>query len=144
MPWWLDREPPPSRIRALWIRATRFLYRGPRAWVVWLNLGISCITLVPLVQLFVVWLFTKHQVLSGDTNVLVGGFAYLFLAASSEIPYGVCAIIVLLTCWLLLVREIPLKVRCVTAAIEVGACAQLVWMLHSLKAAFQYGPFGKP
>jgi hypothetical protein len=33
---------------ALWIPKTRFLYEGLRAWVLWLNLGISRLTLPSL------------------------------------------------------------------------------------------------
>jgi hypothetical protein len=107
VPWWIDDEAPPGRVRALWIRNTRFLYRGPRAWLVVLNLGISCLTLFPYLLGFVVWLFAKHSIFRSDTDTLVGGFAYLLLGATSEIPYALCGLMALPACWMLVVTEIP-------------------------------------
>ena len=144
MPWWLDQEDPPGRIRGLWIRNTRFLYRGPKAWVVWLSLAISGSTLVPYLEWLLVWLFSKHSIFHGDSDTLFGGFALLLLGATSEIPYGACALIVLSACCVLIVQEIPLKVRQVTAAIQIMALGQFLWTLHHLKGVFQYGLFGKP
>ncbi len=92
MPWWLDIEKRPGRIRSLWIHHTRFIYRGPKAWVVKLNLALSGLTLVPYVQFFIFWLFRAHRILGGDENTLVGGFVFLSLALTSAIPYVVCFI----------------------------------------------------
>jgi hypothetical protein len=109
-----------------------------------LNLAFSCLTLVPYLLGFVVWVFAKHPIFRSDADTLVGGFAYLFLGATSEIPYALCGLMALTACWMLVVTEIPWRVRWVTAAIELVACAQFVWLLHWLKVSFQYGPFGKP
>lgn len=128
----------------MWLRATRFLYRGPKAWVVNLNLAVACLTLVPCLQFFVVWLFYAHRILGGDQDILVGGFAFLSLALTSAIPYAMCAIPVLAGLWLLTIRDIPLRVRQVTAAIQLLASGQLLWILHGLKIHFENGLFGKP
>lgn len=122
----------------------RFLYRKPHAGVVRLNLAVACLTLVPYLQFCIFWLFRAHHVLGGDSDTLVGGFAFLSLAATSAIPYAVCAIPLFAGLWLLLVRTIPLRVRQVTAAIQILACGQFLWILHGLKVHFQNGLFGKP
>jgi hypothetical protein len=75
--------------------------------------------------------------------MVVGGFWYLFLGVTLAIPSAVCVMIALPACWLLSVREIPIRVRQTTAAIELLACAQFSWMLHALKVAFQNRPFWK-
>ena len=144
MPWWLDIEKRPGRIRSLWIHHTRFIYRGPKAWVVKLNLALSGLTLVPYVQFFIFWLFRAHRILGGDENTLVGGFVFLSLALTSAIPYVVCVIPLLAAVCLLLMRIIPLRVRQATVAVQLLACGQFLWMLHALKIHFQYGLSGKP
>jgi len=144
MPWWLDTEERPGRIRSLWISHTRFFYRGPKAWVVKLNLALSGLTLVPCLQFFIFWLFGRHRILGGDENILVGGFAFFSLALTSTIPYVVSVIPLLAAAYALLTRTIPLRVRQATLAIQLLACGQFLWMLHVLKIHFQFGPFGKP
>ena len=144
MPWWLEENPPPSYVRTTWLRNTRFLYRGSRSWLVTLNLGISCLTLIPYFLFFVVWLFKKYPIFGGDEDILVGGFAYFFLGATSEIPYSVCIVPALLAGWVLFLREIPIRVRWITATIQLVAWALFAWILHLLKIGFQNGPFGKP
>jgi hypothetical protein len=144
MPWWLEKEDPPGPIRALWLRATPFLYRGPQARVVNLNLAVAGLTLVPYLQFFIVWLFQAHHILGGDSDTLVGGFAFLSLALTSAIPYALCAIPLFAGLWLLANRAIPLRVRQVIMVIQILACGQLLWMLHALKFHFRDGLFGKP
>ena len=109
-----------------------------------LSLAISSLTLVPYLVWSLVWFFSKHPIFHSDSDILFGGFAFLFLGAISEIPYGVCALILLAACVVLVVREIPSRTRQLTAAIQIVACGQFLWILHHLKVVFQHGRFGKP
>lgn len=141
--WWLEEKPAPSRFERIWLRYIPFRYRGPAAWLVWLNVALSFLALTPLVLFFFLWLNHRFQFL-GETQLLLGFFALLLLGAISEISYWVIAP-VLVTCFALLIsRNIPLKVRLVTGAIQIAACVQLLWIMHGLKIDFKYGLFGHP
>ncbi len=111
------------------------MYRGPSAWLVWLNAAFCCVAFMPLTLLGLVWLTYR---ITGPG--LAAMYSFAFFLGFCELSY--LAIIPTLIAALFMVASsrIPPRVMAVTIAAEFVALAQLVWLLHVARI----GLFGKP
>lgn len=128
--WWLEETPPPTGTRKLWLRCA---YRGPSAWLVWLNLVITFFAFSPLM----LYAVAVTGVLLHFTNNLFFMFAFLLFGAFSQLNRAMLISILLASCIMFASRKIPLKVKAVTGVIELTACAQLLWFLHTAKIGLE-------
>ncbi len=132
--WWQEENPAPTGIRKLWLR---YRYRGPSAWLVWLNLTVTSLAFVPLMLFGIV---TGGIFLHIDNAFFM--FAYLFLSIAAEFSYVLLIPTLLAGIVMWSFSGIPLKVKAGIGIIEVAACAQLVWLLHASKLAERCGLAG--
>ncbi|HKH98407.1 MAG TPA: hypothetical protein VJ999_04805 [Candidatus Sulfotelmatobacter sp.] len=121
-----------------------WLYRGPKAWLVWLNLLVACVALVPSFLECSLWLLR-----TGGLDRPLGEFAAfpevfggMLLIAIAENAYIVC-VPVLLACVLLvlLVRTpaIPSRVRTITAVLVTVALIAMLVNVGVLYLQYQHG-----
>jgi len=121
-----------------------WLYRGPKAWLVWLNLLVACVALVPSFLECSLWLLR-----TGGLDRPLGEFAAfpevfggMLLIAIAENAYIVC-VPVLLACVLLvlLVRTpaIPSRVRTITAVLVTVALIAMFVNVGVLYLQYQHG-----
>jgi hypothetical protein len=128
--WWLEEAPPPRETRKSWLWCT---YRGPSAWLVWLNLLVTFFAFSPLV----LYAVAVAGVLLHFTNNPFFMFAFLLFGAFSQLNRAMLISILLVSCIMFASRKVPLKVKAVTGVIELAACAQLLWFLHMAKIGFE-------
>jgi hypothetical protein len=127
------------------MRRFSLIYRGPRAWLIWLNVLISCAALVPsLLQCFFALSYASGKYI-GESAIVPGMFSALLLAAIGEKGYVVCVPVLLPACLLLpallLMPRIPWRVKAVTAAVELAALVLMSRTVAMLNLQFQYGRF---
>jgi hypothetical protein len=122
------------------------LYRGPRAWLVWLNRLITCFALIPAFLFCMVWLFHALGPYLGEAAMLPEMFPALLLGAIGEAGYMVCVPVLLPACLLLpaliLTPGIPQRIKLVTAGIELAALVLMSWLVATLTRLFQQGHSG--
>jgi hypothetical protein len=121
------------------MRGLRWLYRGPRAWLIWLNLVISCAAVIPLLIGVLLQILSK---LRGDWVAIPTWFGLVMLLEVAHIGYVACLPPVLSVCILLLTPRIPWRVKLATAAVEAAVCAALFWDISLLKVQFKNGLLG--
>lgn len=117
----------------------RLPYSGPGAWLIRLNLLIACLTLVPLLIEFGMWLLAVSKVSGGGIIIAVG---LMVLWVYGQFGYVACAPTLILTCVLLLTPKIPWKVKLITAAVGLTSCAVLFWDVRRLGGQLNHGILG--
>ena len=127
------------------MRRFGLMYRGPRAWLIWLNLLISCAALVPSFLQCFFWLSYASGKYIGEVAIVPGMFSALLLAAIGEKGYVVCVPVLLPACLLLpallLTPRIPWRVKAVTATVELAALLLMCRTVAMLNLQFQHGEF---
>jgi hypothetical protein len=130
--WWQEEDTAPTGIRKLWLHCVGFLYRGPSAWLVQLNLAICCVAFSPLLLLGFAW--ALGAILGAGSPIV--GLVFLFFALFSELSYTILVPMLFAACVMLASRRIPLKVRTLTAVIEFVGFGTFFWFLHWAKIGF--------
>jgi hypothetical protein len=116
----------------------RLIYGGPSWWLIWLNIFLTCIGVMPgLLVLTLKFL----SMLRGDWTALPIFVVLAVLELVGQVGYVPCLIVFLSACILLLIPAIPWRVRLVTAAVEISASAYLVWVISVLRAQPRHSPF---
>jgi len=121
------------------------LYRGPKAWLVWLNLLVACAALLPTLVECCLWLLhVGAWRLLGEFAAFPAVFGAAFLAAIGENWY-IASIPVLLAYpfiyRLLRTSEIPSRVRIRTALLETLAFLILFVNVGVLNWQYRHGVF---
>ncbi len=121
------------------------LYRGPKAWLVSLNLLVACVALFPTIVECCLWLLHAGAWrLLGELSAIPAVFGAAFLAALGESWY-VVSIPILLACLFihLLFRtpEIPARVRMTTALLVTVAFLILLVNVGVLNWQYRHGVF---
>ncbi len=124
------------------MRKFGLLYLGPGAWLIWLNLLISFLAVVPVCMEGLAWLIAKGKIPLGDMGILLGSLMLFALAAIGEVGYAVCVPLLLGACVVLLVPKIPWRAKLLTVALEMAACAILYWTMGFIKMQFRHGILG--
>lgn len=123
---------------------TNIMYRGPRAWLIWFNLLLACLSLVPYILAVIIFpaLIRMMESWHLESLKLPAMVVFLLLGAISELGAAAYAAVLVSTVILLSVPGIPWKVKVLTAAIELGACAVLWYTVTQLKGQFSHVLFG--
>jgi hypothetical protein len=124
------------------MRGVNFPYRGPNGWLVWLNLAIPCVVLVPILIEVCMWALAASKVNLGEPGVVFMGVSLVILWVIAQTGYVACIPGVLAACLLLIVPGIPRKVRLTMAALNVAACIVLVLDVARLRAQLNRGILG--
>jgi hypothetical protein len=122
-----------------------WLYRGPRAWLVWLNLLVACAALLPtFLECFLWLLHESHGAPFGQLAAFPQVFGAMLLGAVGENWY-IASIPVVLACFLvpLLLRapEIPSRVRTRTALVVMVALTMMLVNVGVLNWQYRHGQF---
>ena len=124
------------------MRGFNFLYRGPKWWLVWLNLVISFVALAPILIEISLWALTASKVNWGEAGMMFMGVSVVILWIIGQAGYIACIPGVLAACVLLIVPGIPRKVRLITAALNVASCIVLVLDVGRLRTQLNHGILG--
>jgi hypothetical protein len=112
-------------------------YRGPRAWLIWVNLVISCSILIPFLAEGLIRLILTGKMTVGDSSHIVVLIALLPLLGVAQAGYVLCAPFLLGACILLVTPKIPWRVKLPTVAVELSAGALLFWDVGRLTIFFK-------
>jgi hypothetical protein len=126
------------------MRGLNSLYRGPKSWLVKLNLVISIVTLSPIVIEISMWAVTASKMKLGEPGMMVVGVSLVILWVIGQIGYVGCVPGLLAGAVLLIVPDIPRKVRVITAVLSVVSCIVLVLDVARLRAQLNHGILGAP
>jgi hypothetical protein len=126
------------------MRGFNFSYRGPKSWLVKLNIVLSFIALLPIVIEVAIWALTASRVNLGEPGMMLIGVPLMILWAVAQFGYIACVPGLLAASALLIVPDIPRKVKVTTAVISVVSCIILVLDLARLSAQFNHGILGAP
>ena len=124
------------------MRKVRFLYCGPRAWLVWLNFLIIFVGLFPFFLEGLLWLLGSGKIKIGETGIPIMWVALVLLWEIGQIGYVVCVPFLISACILLMTARIPWKVKLVTIALDLSVCALLFWQVGDSRVSFKHGLLG--
>jgi hypothetical protein len=113
------------------------LYRGPGAWLIWLNLVISCSVLIPFLSEGVIRFILTSGIRFGDWWHIAVLIALLPLAGVAAAGYVLCVPFLLGVCILLAAPKIPWRVKLPVAVLELGAGALLFWDIGRVTEGFK-------
>lgn len=121
------------------------LYRGPRAWLVWMNLLVACVALIPSLLEICLWLLHEsHGFPFGELSAIPQIFGAKILGMIGENGF-LAGIPVLLACvlvpLLLSASRIPVRARMVTALAVVAALMVMFVQVTELHRQFLQGRF---
>ena len=124
------------------MRGVNFLYRGPKCWLVRLNLVIPFVVLVPILIEVCLWALAASKVNLGEPGLIFMGVSVVILWIIGQTGYVACIPGVLAACLLLIAPDIPRKVRLTTATLNVAACIVLVLDVARLRTQLNHGILG--
>ena len=121
------------------------LYRGAKAWLVWLNLCVACVALIPSFLELCLWmLHESHGFALGELSAIpqVMGAKMLGIVGENGFLAGIptllaCVFVPLLLC----TSRIPLRARIVTALIVVTTLVVMFLQVVELHRQFLHGRF---
>lgn len=121
------------------------LYRGPRAWLVWLNVLVACVALIPSLLDFCLWLLHEsHGFPFGELSAIPQVFGAKILADIGENGFlaGIPALLACILVPLLLsASRIALRARMVTALAVVATLMVMFVQVSELHRQFLQGRF---
>ncbi len=121
------------------------LYRGPRAWLVWLSLLVACVALIPsLLEIFLWLLHESHGFPFGESSAIpqIFGAKILGTIGENEFLAGIPALFACILVPLLLsTSRIPLPTRMVTAFTVVATVMVMFVQVGELHREFLQGRF---
>jgi hypothetical protein len=126
------------------MRGFNLLYRGPKSWLVKLNIILSFVALFPIAIEISLWALTASRVRLGEPGIMLIGAPLIILWAIGQIGYVACVPGVLAACALLFVPDIPRKVRLITAVLSVASCIVLFPEVGRLRTQLNHGILGAP
>jgi hypothetical protein len=125
-----------------------FLYRGPKSWLVRLNLVVSFVALSPILIEISLWALAASRVNLGEPGTMFMGVSLVILwligQVGGQVGYNASVPGVLVACALLIVPDIPRKVRLTIAALSVASCIVFVLEVARLRAQLNHGILGSP
>ena len=126
------------------MRGFNSLYRGPKSWLVRVNLAVSFVALLPVVIEISMWALAASRVNLGGAGTMFIGVSLIILWVIGQIGYIVCVPGIMAAAALLIVPDIPRKVRLITAALSVASCIVLIIDVARLRAQLNHGILGSP
>ena len=123
------------------MRGFNFPYRGPRSWLIELNIAISFVELFPILIEISIWALTASRVNLGESGIVLRGVPVI-LWAIGQIGYVACVPGLLAASALLVIPDIPRKARAITAALSVVSWIILVLDLARLRSQLNHGILG--
>jgi len=126
------------------MRGFNFLYRGPKSWLVRLNLVVSFVALSPILIEISLWALAASRVNLGEAGMMFMGVSLVILWVIGQAGYIACVPGVLAACALLIVPDIPRRVRLITAALSVASCIVFVLEVGRLRTQLNHGILGSP
>jgi hypothetical protein len=121
-----------------------FLYRGPKSWLVRLKLVASFVALSPILIEISLWALAASRVNLGEPGTMFMGVSLVILWLIGQVGYIASVPGVLVACALLIVPDIPRKVRLTIAALSVASCIVFVLEVARLRAQLNHGILGSP
>lgn len=121
------------------------LYRGPRAWLLWLNLLVACIALIPSLIHLCLWLLHEsHGFPFGEMSAFPQILGAVTLASIGENDFlaGIPVLLAsLLVPFLLCSSRIPWRARILTALAVAVALMSMFVEVSNLHRLFLQGRF---
>lgn len=124
------------------MRGFNFPYRGPKSWLIELNIAISFVELFPILIEISIWALTASRVNLGEPGIVLRGVPVIILWAIGQIGYVACVPGLLAASALLVIPDIPRKARAITAALSVVSWIILVLDLARLRSQLNHGILG--
>jgi hypothetical protein len=124
------------------MRGFNFPYRGPKSWLIKLNIAISFVELFPILIEISIWALTASRVNLGEPGIVLRGVPVIILWAIGQIGYVACVPGLLAASALLVIPDIPRKARTITAAVSVASWIILVLDLARLRSQLNHGILG--
>jgi hypothetical protein len=126
------------------MRGLNSLYRGPKSWLVKLNLAFSFVALFPIMFEISMWALAASRVNLGEAGAMFMGISLVILWVIGQIGYVACVPGILAASALLMVPDIPRKVRLIIATLSMASCIVLVLDVARLRAQLNHGILGSP
>jgi hypothetical protein len=126
------------------MRGFNSLYRGPKSWLVTLNLAVSLVALSPIVIEISLWALAASRVNLGEAGTMFMGVSLVILWVIGQTGYIACIPGILAASALLIVPDIPRKVRLITATVSVASCIVFALEVGGLRTQLNHGVLGAP